>query len=827
MSNPPAFLYPDTSTPYLIKARYLDPDGRNDLRFAYLKLDHPDPGVPDLLLQYNLLNNHFTVVPQQDSIYIRNVSFSKEACFIDGMEGWELSWEFTLKSPWPAAPEGVSYWLQAIDSSLAKSVWERSEVTSAYKRYGITFISHGYIFPLSDLVPALLPDPISGWMNDLATSIKDRLGGRAITGVYNKATGIYDIAGEPGVLSDPGENELILLFDWKDDSSLMGHGFSEAAADAAFASLYQFKTSSNFQNLHLIGHSRGCVVVSEMAERLLKHGFPVFQTTYLDPHDWGAQDVCDDLDVNAGLKVTLLDGTPHPDKPTAGVVGWGAVAYADTYWQDEVKWYEVLENPLAGRPVSGTHNTYMSESTHINIHGKYKESIDNPSLDWGYNHSRIGNNGSFLTPQINSPKTESPHDYDSITSGVFNGDFKFPLRVDIISNVIPGWFLHPDVIRITDLERESHLALTHNHNHITHNRMCIPENGADRISFSYKVEKPDPQGELRFFFNDDEVAARVWPINQLSESWIQACVDIPPNLKGSVATFTVSIQDLQSTDVRVVVDNFSFSPAVIENENMVFVEGGSFMMGSNEGESDEKPVHPVTVSSFYIGKYEVTQIEWNAIMDYNPSWHRGDNRPAENLDWYEAIEYCNKRSIKEGLLPCYNIDTNNRDRNNTNKDDYNKWYVEVNWNANGYRLPTEAEWEFSAGGGIFSNGYNFSGSNDHRLVSWSSSKSIYQNYSTNSVGKLAPNELGIYDMSGNVWEWCWDWYNDKHYSASNVDNPRGPVSGSRRVLRGGCCSETLDRNAMASRVKNRFSYNPSNRYNNSYKVGLRVVRFVK
>ncbi|MDR1847375.1 MAG: formylglycine-generating enzyme family protein [Bacteroidales bacterium] len=180
---------------------------------------------------------------------------------------------------------------------------------------------------------------------------------------------------------------------------------------------------------------------------------------------------------------------------------------------------------------------------------------------------------------------------------------------------------------------------------------------------------------------------------------------------------------------------------------MVFVKGGTFSMGSNDGDSDEKPVHSVTVSGFYIGKYEVTQAQWKAVMGNNPSNFKGDNLPVENVSWNDVQEFIRKLNAKTGK---------------------------------NYRLPTEAEWEFAARGGNSSNGYTYSGSNSIGSVAWYDGNSGNK---THSVGTKQANELGIYDMSGNAWEWCSDWYGG--YSSGSQTNPRGANSGSYRVLRGG------------------------------------------
>ncbi len=199
--------------------------------------------------------------------------------------------------------------------------------------------------------------------------------------------------------------------------------------------------------------------------------------------------------------------------------------------------------------------------------------------------------------------------------------------------------------------------------------------------------------------------------------------------------------------------------------NMIFVEGGSFQMGSADGSDNQKPVHEVRVSSFWIGKYQITQKEWVEVMGSNPAKWKGDLLPVESVSWYDAVEYCNKRSIREGLTPCYSGSGDN---------------ITCNWNANGYRLPTEAEWEYAARGGIKSRGFKYSGSNNIDEVAWYDGNSGWR---THEVGGKKPNELGIYDMSGNVWEWCWDI--DGSYPSGAQSNPHGATSGTYRVVRGG------------------------------------------
>ena len=216
--------------------------------------------------------------------------------------------------------------------------------------------------------------------------------------------------------------------------------------------------------------------------------------------------------------------------------------------------------------------------------------------------------------------------------------------------------------------------------------------------------------------------------------------------------------------------------------NMVYVEGGTFTMGATseqkKPDDDEKPTHRVSLSSFYIGKYEVTQALWKAVMGSNPSHFEGDNLPVENVSWNDCQTFLRKLNAMTGK---------------------------------NFRLPTEAEWEFAARGGNRSRGYQYSGSNVLSDVAW-----YYDNSGskTHNVGTKAPNELGIYDMSGNVWEWCQDWKGS--YIGSAQTNPKGPSSGSYRVDRGGSWFNF----AWSCRVACRYCHTPDYRY---FDLGFRLA----
>lgn len=224
---------------------------------------------------------------------------------------------------------------------------------------------------------------------------------------------------------------------------------------------------------------------------------------------------------------------------------------------------------------------------------------------------------------------------------------------------------------------------------------------------------------------------------------------------------------VQLTNDRSVFPFRQASDSASKTPKMIEVTGGTFQMGSTQGHKDENPVHAVTVSSFLIGKYEVTQQEWFVVMGSNPSHRIGDDLPVENIGWYEAVDFCNQLSFREGLTPCYGGSGES---------------ITCDWGANGYRLPTEAEWEFAARGGNQSNYHIYSGSDNIGSVAWYDSNSSGM---THSVGSKDKNELGIHDMSGNVIEWCWDRYGGTFYGNSPKLDPQGVGSGADRVLRGG------------------------------------------
>ena len=224
-------------------------------------------------------------------------------------------------------------------------------------------------------------------------------------------------------------------------------------------------------------------------------------------------------------------------------------------------------------------------------------------------------------------------------------------------------------------------------------------------------------------------------------------------------------------------DSNPVEPEKTVTNPMVLIPAGTFQKnqtGAYGGPSVDFPIHTVTISkAFYMSKYEITQKQYEAVMDTNPSTFIGENLPVEKVTWYNAVAFCNALSLKEGKTPCYMI-------NDTN--------VTCNWEANGYRLPTEAEWEYACKAGTTTDFYSGSLTNpdcsplDMNLdkIGWYCGNS---NYTTHPVGQKEPNAFGLYDMSGNVNEWCWNWFSADSNAA--VTDPTGSTSGFYRVIRGG------------------------------------------
>lgn len=265
---------------------------------------------------------------------------------------------------------------------------------------------------------------------------------------------------------------------------------------------------------------------------------------------------------------------------------------------------------------------------------------------------------------------------------------------------------------------------------------------------------------------------------------------------------------------------------------MVWIDGGNVELGQVDIAT---PVHTNFISGFWMDESEVTKAQWDDVANWaatngyditaSDGSGKTNNHPVHNVIWYECVKWCNARSQKEGLTPCYYIDSSFSTIYKTgNVNISNAW---VNWSANGYRLPTEAEWEKAARGGrqgrLFPWGgdtiqhtrANYSANTNSYAYDTSLTQGYHPNYQaegfpyTSAVGSFPANGYGLHDMAGNVKEWCWDWFGD--YSASYQTDPHGPATGqygAYRVLRGGTCYS----NADLARVADRYSLNPDFEY---------------
>jgi formylglycine-generating enzyme required for sulfatase activity len=272
---------------------------------------------------------------------------------------------------------------------------------------------------------------------------------------------------------------------------------------------------------------------------------------------------------------------------------------------------------------------------------------------------------------------------------------------------------------------------------------------------------------------------------------------------------------------------------------MVLIPAGDFVMGDAfaEGSSDELPLHTNTVSAFYMDATEVTKAKWDEVHSWaiansytfdNAGLGKATDHPVHTVNWYDCVKWANARSEMEGLTPCYLAETTTGTVYRTGA-----LAPACDWYANGYRLPTEAEWEKASRGGASGTRFPWTGVDtiQHARANYYASPGGYDTSPTSgyhpaagttsprtmAVGSFAPNGYGLYDMAGNVVEWCWDWYSSTYYGSSPSTDPTGPGSGSYRVLRGGSWYGS----ASLCRVASRIIYSPGS---GTYDLGFRLVR---
>lgn len=234
---------------------------------------------------------------------------------------------------------------------------------------------------------------------------------------------------------------------------------------------------------------------------------------------------------------------------------------------------------------------------------------------------------------------------------------------------------------------------------------------------------------------------------------------------------------------------------------MVRIPGGKFYMGKAspiQGEANEYPIHAVSIRTFEIGTFEITQAQFEKVMGYNPSKNKGTNKPVERVSWFDAIRFCNKLSEREGLQPCYTMDA--------------FLGYQCNFEANGYRLPTEAEWELASG--TSQKEIPFARLDEFAWHAGNSTNEI------KNTGQKKPNRSGLYDIYGNVWEWCYDYYSEDYFTHSPFQAPKGPETGKLKVLKGGAMD------AETQFVRSSYRYRLVPEYT-SHNIGFRIARSVK
>jgi len=400
-----------------------------------------------------------------------------------------------------------------------------------------TVITHGF---------STNSDMYNSWMLDMAIAIRSRQGD-AVIRIYNKTTGNFDYYIGSG-------NKTILVFNWESDSNDLILGYSEGAGAALFAALIKGFQQNDFDlsKLHLIGHSRGCAVMSETAERLLKLGYPVEQVTFLDAHDWGVAGVCADTDCN-------------PDSLKSGVEGWNGITWADSYWQNATF-------DLDGRAVEGTHSTYLGTIGHNAVHDWYYNTIIDSTIHDGFYYTLSGGGSAYRLP-VTGLQRDPLICFE--TEGILNGDFS---RGIVLSNAMPGWWYHGGGGNA--MISNGYLVINSGGYNKIHDRFYIPPD-MNKIKFDYEINTiaaatTDSTVEKLKLFIDSTLVDSVL-MDSVMQNWREFSFDIS-KYKNFVHTMELRLIDksggTSNIKSEVWIDNVQFvkeAPGpVINSNNLVY-----------------------------------------------------------------------------------------------------------------------------------------------------------------------------------------------------------------------------------------------------------------
>ena len=414
----------------------------------------------------------------------------------------------------------------------------------------------------------------------------------------------------------------------------------------------------------------------------------------------------------------------------------------------------------------------------------------------------------YQNDNLISTATTSPYEYNWDTSSEIPGSYE--LKAIAVDN------------ENAETENTVSVNLTTSSNELPTCFVISPTSGESftiGTNINIYVEAFDNDGtisEVRFYQNDNLLStATSLPYEY---NW-----DTSSETAGSVILKTIAVDNefgVTENTVSITLAGGSITPT------MVLVPAGSFDMGDyfGEGDAHELPIHNVSLNSYYIANAEVTQLEYETVMGVNPSnpsYGFGDNYSVNYVSYYDIMVFCNIASNNAGLNPCYTIlgSTDPADWGTVPSISNVDWDAVVcDFSANGYRLPTEAEWEYAAkGGSNWADNLRYAGClNESELTdyAWYDANS---SSTSHEIGTKLPNQLGIYDMSGNLWEWCFDWYGDVYYASSPGNNPSGPSSGSSRIIRGGSWYDS----AVNLRSASRGNDIQNGRYHG---IGFRLVR---